>query len=99
MASVTLTATGPLDVTIGGRRYQADAGGTIRAVPAHAARLARFGVTASGDVDVEVQGDGLDELTAAQLAELARDREIRGRSTMTREELLEALRTNDAQEG
>lgn len=83
---IELVATTARTVTVNGRRYTADAGATILADPRDLDRLAGFGLEPAPP-------PAADEATLGDLRERAKAAGIRGRTTMDREELLEALRT------
>lgn len=87
---IEMTATVARDVTIAGRRYTAGEGDTVVADRRDVGRLRAFGFAYAGEPDPTYALDGL---TVAELREVAADRQIVGRSRMTREELVEALST------
>jgi hypothetical protein len=92
-----MSATQARDVRIGGRRYRAAAGEEVDVLPRDVERLRPFGFEPV-DEDVEESTD-LEDANLGELRELAKEAEIEGRSKMTREELLEALRdANTGQE-
>jgi DNA end-binding protein Ku len=87
-----------------GRPFQVDGGGdgdTGNVVDLTAAlerSLSRSNDRARSDTGGGAS-DGYDDLTRGELYELARDRELPGRSSMAKDELIAALRESDAEQG
>ncbi len=86
----TMIAREPRDLSIGGRRYQAAAGDTVDAAPQDVGRLETFGFELVAEESSGEPTD-LESRTIGELRELAADREIEGRSSMTKAELVSAL--------
>lgn len=93
----TMTATVPRDVSIGGRRYQADAGDTVDAAPQDVGRLETFGFELVAEESSGEPTD-LEDLPIGELRKLATERDLEGRSSMTKAELVSALSTPTSQE-
>ncbi len=93
----TMTATVARDLSIGGRRYKAAAGETVDAAPQDAGRLETFGFELVAEESSGEPTD-LEDLPIGELPELAADRDLEGRSSMTKAELVSALESPTSQE-
>lgn len=92
----TMIASTPRTIRIAGRHYAAGAGETIEAAPQDVDRLRPFGFDlvaeeSSGDVAEESADRPLEELGVVELREIATDRTVEGRSSMSKAELVSAL--------
>lgn len=81
------------DVNVAGTRYQADPDEIVEVAPGHVAILAGYGF-----VPADEESTDLEDRNLGELRELAAQANIRGRTKMHREELLEALRETEPQE-